>query len=152
MKSILFILLFVGSVAFGQEPNIAISPILSVSYSAGNFTVGGAGTWTVDAGDQVSFAYSLIGRIMTVYFYIGSTDLSNTNTYLRITIPASKTASHYTNTECMGVNAGGNKEAIDVFVETGTTFIRLQRLGGSDWAVTSSDNTAVACSFTFVVN
>src|SRR3990167_787127 len=63
------------------------------TFSAGDFTASGSMTWTVDAGDVVTYAYTIINKVMTVLFYIDPTTVGGTpSTSLQIAIPANKTA------------------------------------------------------------
>lgn len=46
-----------------------------IAYAAGNFTANGAMTWTVDVGDQVGFAYTIIGKTCFVRFTLNGTSV-----------------------------------------------------------------------------
>ena len=64
----------------------------TVAYSAGNFTASASMTWTVDAGDVVTYAYQIIGKIMFFNFYIAASSIGGTpHLACYIKIPASKT-------------------------------------------------------------
>jgi hypothetical protein len=66
-------------------------------YSAGNFTASGAMTWTVEAGDVITYAYNIIGKTMTVAFGIDGAAIGGTpSNILFIAIPGGKTASKIT--------------------------------------------------------
>lgn len=61
---------------------------ITVAYSAGNFTANGTMTWTVDSGDQETYAYYLSGRTINLVYSIGASTIGGTpNTQLRIAIP-----------------------------------------------------------------
>jgi len=63
------------------------------AFDAGNFTANGSMTWTVEAADVVTYAYTIMGKVMTVLFSIlNATIGGNLNTALQIQIPALKTA------------------------------------------------------------
>src|SRR5262249_13305320 len=64
----------------------------AATYASGNFTAN-AGTWTVDAGDQATFAYTLVGKTMTVAFTLNGTSTSaGMGNTLKIAIPGGFTA------------------------------------------------------------
>lgn len=70
------------------------------TYAAGNFTTNGAGGWTVEAADIVSYKYMQIGKTMHVsVVLLATTVTAATGTQLRIAIPNSKIANgDFTNT------------------------------------------------------
>jgi len=62
-------------------------------YSAGDFTCNESMTWTVEAGDVTVFAYTIVGKTMTVAFQINDSTVGGTlSNTLQIKIPAAKTA------------------------------------------------------------
>jgi len=60
-------------------------------FDAGSFTAL-SGTWTVEAADVVTYAYSIMGKRMRVAFTIESTTITAGSERMLIKIPASKTA------------------------------------------------------------
>lgn len=64
---------------------------ITPTYSGANFT-SNVGSWTVDAGDIVTFAFRLSGKTITVSWYLQATSVTGTPTVLRITIPGGFTA------------------------------------------------------------
>jgi hypothetical protein len=68
-------------------------PWTTPSFDAGDFTASGSMTWTVESGDVVTYAYTIIGKKMTVAFIFNTTTIGGTpSTNVKIKIPASKTA------------------------------------------------------------
>ncbi len=59
--------------------------------ASGNFTAS-AGNWTVDSGDQVYFAYSVIGKNMNLWMFVKQTSVSATPVQLFLAMPAGLTA------------------------------------------------------------
>ena len=59
---------------------------INVPYSAANFTAN-AGTWNVEAGDQKTFSYTLIGKTLIIVVHIEVSTLSASPTSLFIKIP-----------------------------------------------------------------
>lgn len=77
------------------------------SFSAGDFTASGAMTWTVGAGDVTEYAYTLVGKTMTVSFAIGTTTVAGVvDTTLFIKIPDGKTAAAASGTPVSIYNNG----------------------------------------------
>jgi hypothetical protein len=66
-------------------------------FNAGDFTASGAMTWTVAAGNVITYAYNIIGKTMTVAFGIDGAAIGGTpSNILFIAIPGEKTASKIT--------------------------------------------------------
>ena len=96
--------------------------VTNVAFVAGNFTGNGSMTWTVTSAQQNTFAYTLVGNLMTVFFSIvGGTVGGTVNSILQMTIPAGKKStftvlngcniennSVYAQTACQ-VNPGGSQ-------------------------------------------
>ncbi len=62
------------------------------AFDAAFFTASGSMTWTVEAGDVTTYAYAIIGKIMTVAFTLYTTTVGGTpSATLYIKVPASKT-------------------------------------------------------------
>lgn len=75
---------------------------ISVPYSAGNFsTFAGAGTWTVDSGDQKRFAYWLKGRTLHLSFNFNGTTVSSASAVLQVTPPGGFLLADYPNYQDM---------------------------------------------------
>jgi hypothetical protein len=82
---------------------------VQVPHNAANFIVNsGAGTWTVAAGDQVTFAYLKAGAVALVQIYLGASTLSAAPTNLGILLPAG-----------MGTPKQHSKQAITLSQTTG---------------------------------
>lgn len=124
----------------------------AVSYSGGNFT-SQSGTWTVASGDQVNYAYMIVGHTMSIAFVIDASSVSGATTELYIAIPGGFTAKGsmfaffqaYDNSTSVG-------QVGVVRVSASDAVIRLQSsvLGGG-W-VASTDQTFCRGIFTFEVN
>ena len=110
----------------GEDPppnyGVPAPPVVTnVAFVAGNFTGNGSMTWTVTSAQQNTFAYTLVGNLMTVFFSIvGGTVGGTVNSILQMTIPAGKKStftvlngcniennSVYAQTACQ-VNPGGS--------------------------------------------
>ena len=117
----------------------------SVAYSAANFTATGGGTWTTDAaGDQLAYAYIIIGNTMIVNYSIATTDVAGTVSAVNIAIPASKVATKAMVSavgRCLDAGVVGDAFAR---VAAGGTVIIIARQDGVAFTATSSDNTSVS--------
>jgi hypothetical protein len=92
-----------------------------VPYVAGNFTGGGAQTWTVDSGDVNTYAFFISGKSIFLNIYLSTTSVGGTpDPHLNVTLPNSYTLAK------IGV---GFAQAID----NGAT-----ALGLADWAAGDS--------------
>lgn len=112
------------------------------AFNAGDFTANGSMTWTVEAGDVVTYAYTMLGpHLMLLSFNIQLTTIGGTvNNNLRIKVPNGKTLTNQAlivilirdngiqqNGWCLGV-AGG-------------TYVSIARTDAANWtAVTNTAN------------
>lgn len=79
----------------------------SPSYSAGDYTTNGAGGFTVDSGDVISFRYLEIGKTMKMNVVLSATTVTAaTGTQLRIRIPNGRTAATLNSGSFIGLNNG----------------------------------------------
>jgi len=124
---------------------------IDVAYSAGNFTAGGSMTWTVDAGDQITYAYYLSGRILTVVTYLDTTSIGGTPALqLFIAIPVGFTASRkFQNVSTLFDNGVFALAYVRVSV-SGTT-IEIGR-GDTTNLTASTNNTYIRVLIAFSVN
>lgn len=125
----------------------------SVTYSAGLYTGSGGMTWGVDSGDQLTLKYIQIDKMMTVAFYINTSDVTAPlGTDLRITIPNGKTAAVNMRMGGLWYNDAGTEGQGLMAVAGSTTYISLYKASsGTNWTATAADNTILAGVFTFEV-
>ena len=111
----------------------------NVPYSAANFTASGgtSPTWVVEAADQHSFSYRLLGKEMKVDFLIQNSTVTGGPGALQIAIPAGFTSDATTGqheTLC-AVWENGVAKVAHVNVPAAATKISISPLGyGSNWA------------------
>lgn len=92
------------------------------AFDAANFLAIGLMTWTVEAGDVVTYAYIIEGKIMTVAFDIATSTVGGTlSDRLKITIPESKLAAKKMTTTC--ITSQGTPAASECYVDAGSGFI-----------------------------
>lgn len=122
------------------------------TFSAGNFTANASMTWTVASGDVVTYAYQVIGKMMTVAWYITTSTVGGTpSTELRIAIPNSAIATKFMATTFIAVDNAAAQEVGLASVTVGSAFIGLSLLDATNWAA-ATDATAVYGQITFEIN
>jgi hypothetical protein len=109
-------------------------------------------TWTVGSGDVLTYAYHVIGKIMTVMFRIGSSTIGGAvNTQLLIAIPDSRVATKYTINPCVASDNGAANEIAYVDVIATGTKLRIFRLTGANWTA-AADTTTVMGQISFEID
>jgi hypothetical protein len=58
----------------------------TVPFNAGMFAAGGAGTWTVGAGNVLVFEYAIVGKTLWLSVFLSGTTIGGTPTTLRISL------------------------------------------------------------------
>jgi hypothetical protein len=126
-------------------------PWINVTYSGAYFGGTGSMTWTVDAGDQIRFAYQLNGKTMTVSFYFEPTTLGGTAAFeVRITIPGGYTAKGW----CTGYawnTTGGVGIACTIRAAAGQTYLSILRSDSAAF-VLGTNNVHFSGTFQFEIN
>lgn len=123
----------------------------SVEFSAGNFTGNGSMTWTLAAGDQTTFAYTMVGKTMTVALNLVTTTVGGTpNTTLQVTIPGGFTAAKTIFNAAALLVDNAARTTGSIGVASGSTIISIVRTDAANWTA-STDNTAVLGEITFEV-
>lgn len=124
---------------------------ITPAYSGSNFTAS-TGTWTVDSGDVTTYAYTLVGKTMTVMFVINTTDVSAAPAQLLIAIPGGFTAAKATRTPTNVIDAGAAAAVGFAIVQAGGTTINcVSNAAGGGWTTTALDNTHVFGQIVFEI-
>jgi len=109
--------------------------------------------WTVAVADIIAYAYSLVGKTMTLSFWLNTTTIAGTpsNTLL-IKVPASKTIVGYSVNPCVCYNNSVAKAGI-VAAEAGETYLKLyyDLTTAPNWTAESNTTNAKG-QITFEVN
>ena len=136
---------------FERSRSTAMGEWTSVAYNASNFTTSG-GTWTVESADQVTLAYTLVGKTMTIAFVLNNTSVSTAGATLSIAIPDGFTAARTTfGASAPPVDNGSAVTGGTIQVASaGATVMLVSKLGGAAWA-DSTINTSVRGELTFEV-
>lgn len=118
---------------------------ISQAYAAGDFTAGGAQTWTVDLADVTAFKYYLSGRLLQMDFYLLNTSVGGVaNAELRIAVPGGFTIAHRALTlGGMADNAGGADELMEQVAVNGNVYVSLYRFSGANWSAAVNNTNAI---------
>jgi hypothetical protein len=108
-----------------------------IPYNAANFTGSASMTWTVDAGDVVTWRYRLQGRTMQIQFYFNTTSVGGTlSNVLQAALPfipgGGQLLAPVIVTEAGGQSLG------TVTVAPPTAALLLQKLNGAPWAAATN--------------
>jgi hypothetical protein len=112
------------------------------AFDAASFSAD-AGSWVVDAGDVTTFAYTLVGKTMTINFFLGSTTITSASANLRLKIPADFRAKRRATALGNARNAGGvaTNLTMQVLPAVGEVFLFRGNLGSlGDWQASTNDN------------
>lgn len=123
----------------------------NVAFAAGNFTGNGSMTWTVAAGDQITYAYTLIGKTMIIAAHLDTTTVGGVvNTELRVAIPGGFTAAQIMS-GAFDLSNNGTSEKGAWQVSASGTYVQLVRPAAANWTL-STDNTYIRLSAAFEVS
>jgi hypothetical protein len=123
---------------------------VSVAFNAANFTAS-AGNWTLVSGDQATFAYTLIGKTMTVSFVLNTTTVSATPASVRIAIPGGFTSAKVEAGMCRVNDNGTERIALVTTSAAGSLLTITLTAAGVNFS-SSTDNTSVQGQLTFEVS
>jgi hypothetical protein len=107
---------------FERSRSTAMGEWTSVAYSAGNFTAPLGMTWTVDSGDQITYAYSIVGKTMFLAVYLDTTSIVCTCApTVNIAIPGGFIAAKKIQSAALMFDNGVAKAAYNRVAASGTT-------------------------------
>lgn len=135
-----------------RSRSVAMGEWTTPAFNAGDFTAGGAQTWTVGSGDVITYEYSLVGKKLTVAFVILTSTIGGTpNPDLRIAVPGGFSAAKRTLNPILVLD-GGTFAAGFAQVLAGGTTISLTHIDAvTNWA-NQTDSAGVLGEITFEVN
>jgi hypothetical protein len=136
---------------FERSRSTAMGEWTSVAYSAGNFTTpGGVMTWTVDSGDQITYAYALVGKTMFLAVYLDTTSITCTcSPTVSIAIPGGFTAAKKIQSAALMFDNGVARAAYNRVAAAGTTV--EVGIDGSTNFTASTNNTYIRVFIMFEV-
>jgi hypothetical protein len=122
-----------------------------VAFNAANFTASGAMTWTLTAGDQTTFAYTLEGKTMTVALVLGTTTVGGVvSAQLRVAIPGGFTAAKTMDSAFKYLDNGTEGTGLCRVNAAGTTLVLFKTLAAPNWTL-ATDATAISMQMSFEV-
>ena len=134
--------------AFAAAP--VVGQWTAVPYSAANFTAIGGMTWTVAAGDQVTFAYALINKVAILSLALVGTTIGGTvGSTLYVTLPGALLPTQNGYAWARVLNGGTSQSGL-MYVVSGTARVEILLLAGGNW-VAGTDNTLIQGSLIFAV-
>jgi len=119
-----------------HQQGLAITP----TFAAGDFTASGSMTWTVDAGDIVSYTMHLQGSVLHVIFDIITTTVGGTlSNNLRVKLPGGFTNQIYALSVSLNYsdNGSGNTAGF-VQVGAGNTYIECYKFNVANWSAATN--------------
>lgn len=101
------------------------------TFNAADFT-SDTGSWTVEAGDSLAYAYTLVGKTMIFSASLYPTATTGTPLELRVKIPGGKTGAKNQMAGCITMDNG---VLMPAFVESlgSTTYVRVRRADNAAW-------------------
>ena len=127
---------------------IAIGDWTAIPFSAANFTAS-SGNWTVALAGQVTLAYIIIGKTITLTFYIdGVTSASTAET--RIALPAGIVPTRTMQSSILGIDAGQTVGAV-CYVTAGVSYLTCRKYTTSlgSWQASGVNGVRGQISFEF---
>lgn len=124
----------------------------AVTYASGNFTAGGAQTWTVQSGDQAAYAYTLVGKTMVLTAQIVTSTIGGTpNPELRIAVPGGFTIARAFTAPGFAIKNSASStthESLLISGSAGAAYLSLYLLGAPNWpATTDATNIYITVAF-----
>lgn len=133
-----------------RSRSVAMGEWTSATFAAGDYTCNGC-TWTVESSDQSTLAYTLVGKTITLSFYLNSTTVGGTaNNQLRVTIPGSFVSQRLNSATMMYQDNGGAWSMGHVATTGGGTTINLSKTDFSNWSA-STNATNIRGQITFEI-
>ncbi len=121
------------------------------AFNAANFTASGSMTWTVAEADVSTFAYIIMGKIMTILFDILTSSVGGeANTALLITIPGGVTPTKRV-TNAVYISDNGTKSIGRCVIAASGSVITIYKADGSAFGA-ATDTTSVEGQITLEIN
>lgn len=113
---------------------------IAVAYNAANFGSGGGVTWTVDAADVVSNAYTLVGRTMTWNLILNTTTLAGAGNQLRVVLPGGFTIQVWA-IQLVSLLDNGVATSAIVLAQPGLQYIQIMRSDSGNFTASTNNTT-----------
>jgi hypothetical protein len=119
-------------------------------YNPANFTGSGGMVVTVDAGDQVNYSYTLIGKTMILSLYIAPFSVSGGGTHVQIAIPNGLLGAAFASSPVSTLYDNGALGSGVFSTQTGSPWVFVERTGGAAWTA-SVNNSYIIGQFIFPI-
>ena len=131
----------IDNVIVGQQTvtqGNAITDVITVPYSAGNFT-SNAGSWDVAAGDVNNYQYQRVGNQMVLEVALSGINVTGTVSELYLKVPAGVTIGTSTRTFST-YSDNGTPVVVLVRAVSGETNVRITKLAGGNFSTTANNS------------
>ncbi len=135
------------NVVYGNNPDGWISQ----TFSAGDYTANGGGTWTLTSGDQGTLAYIIQGKMMTVAVNLVTTSVNAAGNTLNLAIPGGRIATKAMQWMLATVIDAGIRTTGWAEVAVSGTVIQFHRSDVASWS-NATDTTYVQGVGSFEIN
>jgi len=140
-----------GSV-YESSRGFAMGATQTRSFSAGNYTGSGGGSWTVASGDMIGESWRVVGDTMFFTVAIATSTISGTVTTLQVAIPGGFTAAETTSVPGQVFDgAGPAVYSTACGVPDSGSLVNITHQNGAAF-VTGTDNQQVRCQIAFKVS
>lgn len=127
---------------------------ITPTFNAGDFVGAGALTWTVQAGDVITYEWSLLNKTMTVRFFLQATSTGGVaNGQLTMRVPGGATIAK-SSVSTITTYDNGIERLGYISADANGTFFNLYTgtyWGATNWSATSANNTAMSGQITFEI-
>jgi len=107
-------------------------------YDASAFVGGGSMIWTVPAGAVITYGHALLGKLLTVAFYLDGTSISGTpDPLLIVRIPGGYYSARNVIAPAVCYDANVTPVPTRLYLISGDPGIRIQQISGDPWQVSS---------------
>jgi hypothetical protein len=113
-------------------------PWTQLEFNAANFAASGSMTWTVDGGDQLTYAYTIVGKTITLSIVLASTTTGGSaSSELHVALPPG-VAVMRTMANLMFLSDGASFRAVLAHVAPGVAYVRITNLDFSNFSLVSN--------------
>lgn len=119
----------------------------SVPFSSAYFTASGSMTWTPTAVLQVTYAYTLVGHLMTLMLYVTGPTAGVASDTVKVTIPGGMRAALQTYGAFVCRDAGGGNQIGGWFVTAGATVVSFQKAPVTNFTIGNDTGVFATCVF-----
>jgi hypothetical protein len=123
--------------------------LIDVAYDSANFTNSG-GTWTVDSGDQTTFAYYLDGNRLSLLLVLGSTSVVTGAGSLSFKIPNGYTVAQLNRGPMTFIDNGTAGTGMFSMAASGTVVTVFKDANGANYPLSTNATNVYFNSFIFV--